>query len=105
LSGDNTTRDPLLTFADQHLISSPLPAEKHEAMVNSNVRVILTEPDQTAISGFWVYGGDRPSIGQVIPVESALGAGSHQAEVWRIVSGEPYLLYATKLATSPLTAS
>jgi hypothetical protein len=62
-----------------------------------SVRVILTEPDRTAISGFWVYGGTRPAIGQVISVESALGAGNHQAQVWRIISGEPYLIFASKI--------
>jgi hypothetical protein len=60
-----------------------------------NVRVILTESDQTAVSGLWVYGGDRPEIGQVISVESTLGAGNNQARVWRIGSGEPYLVFAT----------
>ena len=65
------------------------------AVANRTVRVILTEPDQTAISGFWVYGGERPHIGQVISVDSALGAGHHRAQVWRIASGEPYLIFAT----------
>ena len=66
-------------------------------MAKGTVRVILTEADQTAISGFWVYGGERPDIGQVICVDSALGAGRHRAQVWRSVPGEPYLIFATKL--------
>ncbi len=61
------------------------------------MRVILTEADETAISGFWVYGGERPELGEVIPVESALGPDHHRGQVWRIVSGEPYLIFATKL--------
>jgi hypothetical protein len=63
----------------------------------ASVRVILTEPDQIAISGFWVYGGKPPDIGQVISVESALSPEHRRARVWRIVPGQPYLIYATKL--------
>jgi hypothetical protein len=66
-------------------------------VASGTVRVILTEPDQTAISGFWFYAGERPRVGQVITVESAIGAGNHRAEVWRVVSDEPCLIFATKL--------
>jgi hypothetical protein len=66
-------------------------------VASGTVRVILTEPDQTAISGFWVYAGERPRVGQVVTIESALGAGEHPARVWRVVSDEPYLIFATKL--------
>jgi hypothetical protein len=70
---------------------------KSSTVAKGTVRVILTEADQTAISGLWVYGDERPGIGQVISVDSALSAGRHQAQVWRIVSGEPYLIFAIKL--------
>jgi hypothetical protein len=62
-----------------------------------NVRVILAESDQTPTSGFWVYGGTRPDIGQVILVESTLAADIHLAQISQIISGQPYLIFATKV--------
>ena len=66
-------------------------------MASGTNRVILTDSDQLAIGGFWVYGGECPDVDEVIIVNSALGTGEHPARVWRILPGKPFLIFASKL--------